>query len=100
VKTTVGLALFATMMMAGTVAAADVAAGQSRAAACAGCHGSSGIAGNPMWPNLAGQNAQYFIKQMQDFRDGRRSDPMMASFAAGVSDEDIENLAAYYASLD
>ena len=52
-----------------------------------------------MWPNLAGQQDQYMIKQMKAFRDGDRKDPVMAPMAAGLSDEDIANLAAYYAGL-
>jgi cytochrome c553 len=52
-----------------------------------------------VWPNLAGQNAAYLEKQMKDYRDGRRQDPIMASMATALSDTDIADLAAYYAGI-
>lgn len=79
--------------------AADAAAGKAKAAVCVACHGAAGISSNPLWPNLAGQKDQYLIKQMKAFRDGERKDPVMAPMAAGLSDADIANLAAYYAGL-
>jgi cytochrome c553 len=81
------------------LAAGSASAGKAKAGVCAGCHGPNGISVNPLWPNLAGQHAEYLAKQMKDFRDGRRTDPVMAPMAQGLTDEDIENLAAYYASL-
>ena len=78
--------------------AGDPAAGQSKAAACGACHGPTGVSSNPLWPNLAGQKDQYLIKQLKAFRDGQRQDPLMAPMAAALSDQDIEDLAAYYAS--
>ena len=51
-----------------------------------------------MWPNLKGQNEQYLIKQIKAFRDGTRNDPTMAPMVAALTDEDIANLAAFYAS--
>ncbi|MDX1459626.1 MAG: cytochrome c [Xanthomonadales bacterium] len=82
-----------------TSLAADIQAGKAKAATCVACHGAEGVSVNPMWPNLAGQKEAYLVKQMKDFRDGRRNDPVMAPMAKGLSDEDIANLAAYYASL-
>jgi cytochrome c553 len=78
--------------------AADAAAGKAKSATCAACHGADGNSANPMWPKLAGQHAPYLEKQMKDFRDGRRKDPVMAPMAAALSDADIANLAAYFAS--
>ncbi len=66
---------------------------------CAGCHGPDGISTNPLWPNVAGQKELYLIKAMRDYRDGTRSDPNMAAFAQTLSDQEIEDLAAYYAEL-
>ena len=66
---------------------------------CAGCHGPEGISTNPLWPNLAGQKEQYFIKTLKEYRDGTRPDPNMAALAQGLSDREIEDLAAYYAGL-
>ncbi len=79
--------------------AGDIAAGKAKAASCAGCHGPNGISSNPMWPNLAGQKAAYLAKQIKDFRDGKRKDPVMAPMVAGLTDADADNLAAYFASL-
>ncbi|MNF18324.1 Cytochrome c-552 [compost metagenome] len=53
----------------------------------------------PIYPNLAGQNAPYLLKQLKAFKDGQRKDPMMAPFMAPLTEADLENLAAYYASL-
>ena len=81
------------------LAAGDAAAGKARSGACAGCHGPDGNAANPAWPKLAGQHAGYLAKQLKDFKDGKtRKDPMMSGQAAGLSDQDMLDLAAYFAS--
>ncbi len=80
-------------------AAGDAAAGKAKSAICAACHGADGIAIAPMYPNLKGQQAAYLVKQLKDFRSGTRNDPVMSAQAKPLSDQDIENLAAYYASL-
>jgi len=79
--------------------AGDAAAGKTKAATCGACHGVNGISPNDIWPNLAGQKVGYLVAQLKAFRDGQRSNPMMAPMAAPLSDTDIDNLAAYYASL-
>jgi len=79
-------------------AAGDAAAGKSKSAVCAACHGADGNSANAMWPKLAGQHATYLVKQLKDFKSGARKDPMMAPMAKPLSDQDMENLAAYYAS--
>lgn len=79
--------------------AGDAAAGKSKSAMCAACHGAEGISSNDIWPNLAGQKPGYLIKQMKAFRDGDRKDPMMSPMAAALSDDDIANLAAFYSGL-
>lgn len=84
---------------AATANAADAAAGKAKSATCAACHGAAGISANPIWPNLAGQQPGYTAKQLKAFRDGQRNDPMMSGMAKPLSDADIANLAAYYASL-
>ena len=89
----------ALMDLSGSALAGDAVAGKSKAASCAGCHGATGVSNNPMWPNLAGQQAGYLAKQLRAFRDGSRSDPMMGPMAKPLSDADIDNLAAYYSSL-
>ena len=79
-------------------AAGDAAAGKAKSAVCAACHGANGNSSNPLWPNLAGQHAPYMVKQLKDFKSGARKDPVMAPMAAPLSDQDMENLAAYFAS--
>ena len=92
------LALLA-LATSANVQAGDAAAGKDKSALCSACHGVNGISPSPIWPNLAGQKDQYLIKQMKAFRDGGRKDPMMSPMAQGLSDADIDNLAAYYSSL-
>lgn len=80
-------------------AAGDIKAGQQKSAMCAGCHGPDGNSMIPMYPKLAGQGSHYIAKQLHDFKSGQRKDPIMSGMAAGLSDQDIVNLAAYYASV-
>lgn len=81
------------------MAAGDVAAGKARAASCMGCHGAQGISNVPTYPNLAGQKAAYTAKQLHAFKSGERKDPTMNAMSKPLSNADIDNLAAYYASL-
>ncbi len=76
--------------------AADPAAARSKAAQCAACHGADGIAVLPDAPNLAGQSEIYLVKSLKDYRSGARKHEQMTVMAKGLSDKDIENLAAYY----
>jgi len=82
-----------------TMAAGDVAAGKAKAASCMGCHGAQGISAVPTYPNLAGQKAAYTVKTLKAFKSGDRKDPTMNAMAKPLSNADIDNLAAYYASL-
>ncbi len=93
------LAVAATVMMASPAFAGDPAAGKSKSAMCAACHGAAGISAVPMYPNLAGQKEAYLAKQLKDFKSGSRKDPVMAPMAMALSDEDVANISAYYASL-
>ena len=81
------------------VAVGDADAGVAKAALCTACHGQNGISGNPLWPSLAGQQEAYLSKQIKAFRDGERTDVSMQPFVANLTDQDIEDLAAHYASL-
>ena len=76
--------------------AADAEAGKAKSAICAACHGADGNSSNPMWPSLAGQHASYTYKQLTDFKAGRRVNASMSGMVAGLSDDDMKNLAAYY----
>ncbi len=79
--------------------AGDVEAGKAKSVVCAACHGGEGISPTPVWPNLAGQKEQYLVAQITAFRDGTRQNAQMAPMVANLSDDDIANLSAYYASL-
>ncbi|WP_421241391.1 c-type cytochrome [Aeromonas enteropelogenes] len=79
--------------------AADIEAGKAKAAVCASCHGVAGKASVPVYPHLAGQQEAYLLKQLKAFKDGSRKEPLMVPFMAPLSEADMENLAAYYASL-
>ena len=81
-----------------TGVAADAAAGKSNSVVCSACHGADGNSMVPSFPKLAGQGEAYLIKQMQDIRDGARPVPTMAGQLDGKSDDDLADLAAYYAS--
>ncbi len=80
-------------------AAADIAAGQSRAEVCQACHGAQGVSENPEIPSLAGQQDKLLQWQLVFFRSGRRANKIMGPMAADLSDEDVRNLGAYFASL-
>ncbi len=83
----------------GQAKAADVEAGQAKAAACAACHGTNGVSRAPAIPSLAGQREKFLQWQLVFFRSGRRENAIMGPIASALSDEDIRNLGAYYASL-
>ncbi|MEY8216462.1 MAG: cytochrome c [Colwellia sp.] len=93
------IAVAATVMMVSPAFAGDAEAGKARSMMCSACHGVTGISAVPMYPNLAGQKEVYLAKQLKDFKSGKRNDPTMKGMAAGLSDADIANLAAYYSSL-
>ncbi len=80
------------------VAGGDAAAGKTKSATCAGCHGPDGNSANPLWPKLAGQHEKYLVKQLKDFKEGRRNDPTMAPMAAPLEEQDMADLAAFFSS--
>jgi len=94
-----GLIILCTFLFSPILSAADLEAGQQRASACFGCHGADGISLNPKYPNLAGQSAEYLVKQLNAFRSGIRNDPVMSPMAVLMSDADVENVSAYFAGL-
>ena len=99
-KITLLSALFGLSVLSTSVFAADAAAGKAKSAVCSACHGGNGIAQIPMYPNLAGQKEQYLVLQLKAFRDGGRKNMVMSPMSTGLSDTDIDNLAAYYAGLN
>lgn len=82
----------------GVYAAGDIEAGKAKSAACLACHGADGNSINPEWPSLAGQMQEYLVKQLQDFKSGARKNAIMAGMVAPLSQQDMEDLAVYFAS--
>jgi len=80
-------------------ASGDAKRGSALAAGCAGCHGAQGISPTDAFPNLAGLPADVIYKQLDDYRTGKRQNPIMQSMAAALSDQQIADLAAHFAAL-
>ena len=77
----------------------DVEAGHKKSAPCQVCHGARGISISPQFPNLAGQNADYLVAALKHYRNGRRKNPIMQAQAANLTQRDILDITAYFASL-
>ncbi|MBU6955635.1 cytochrome c [Hahella sp. HN01] len=89
-------------VMSNVSQSADAEAGKARAAVCAACHGANGKATIPMYPNLAGQNEQYLLGALKAYKNKERTGAqaiIMQGQVAALSDEDLANLAAYFANL-
>ena len=82
-----------------TAAVAATASPPPAAAICVACHGPRGIAVVPMYPNLAGQHADYLKREIAEYQHGGRKNPIMAGMAATIHDEDVATLANYYSRL-
>ena len=76
----------------------DVVKGQASYAVCASCHAADGNSGTPVNPKLAQQHPEYLVKQLQEFKSGKRANAVMAGFAAGLSEDDMKNIAFWLAS--
>ncbi|MBA3562463.1 MAG: cytochrome c4 [Gammaproteobacteria bacterium] len=83
-----------------TVAPATADRLPQQAAACVACHGETGVAPSPAFPTLAGQYADYLARTLREYKSGERQNAIMAGFAAQLGDEEIEELAAWYAGQD
>lgn len=95
-----GFIVAAAVLATPAAMAASIEAGKTKSAVCAGCHGADGNGGaDPTWPKLAGQDSAYLVKQMKDFKSGARKDAIMAGMVAGLSNADMADIGAYYASL-
>jgi cytochrome c553 len=78
--------------------AGDAAMGKSKSAVCAACHMADGNSVNPLWPKLAGQHEGYIVKQLKEFKSTARKDPIMLGQVAALTEEDMDNLAAYFST--
>jgi cytochrome c553 len=77
----------------------NVQTGEGKSIICSACHGPDGVSINQMWPNLAGQHTKYLIKELQDFKQGKsRNEPTMKAMVANLTDQDIEDIAAFYSA--
>ncbi len=92
------MSLLISMAFAPVQAGGDQEAGKVKSASCAACHGIDGNSVNPEWPKIGGQHAGYIIQQLRYFTDGERDNATMKGMVASLSEEDIMDLAAYYAS--
>ncbi len=86
---------------AGEAKATDprIALGRTKAIQCNVCHGANGITSAPLTPNIAGQQRDYFEEQLKNYRSGKRSHEVMSVIAKPLSDDDITNLAIWYAAM-
>jgi len=93
------MTLVALSAQANSLVDGSAEAGKAKAITCTACHGPAGNSVNPLWPNIAGQGAPYLLAQLQAFKAGTRSEPLMTSQAMLLSDQDMADLAAYFESL-
>lgn len=82
----------------GAWAGGDAAQGKEKSTVCATCHGEDGNSTIPANPRLAGQHESYLLRALQDYKSGARQNPVMAGFVAALSEQDMHDLAAYFAS--
>ena len=100
-KTLIAAAAIAMAAFLGTaVAAGDAAAGKAKFAVCAGCHGPTGAGNEALkYPKLAGRDAAFVAEQLRAFKSGARDNATMKAMTAGLNEADMDNLAAYVATL-
>ncbi len=97
-KSTTWATLLLLTISSGAIAAGDPAAGKAKAATCTACHGADGNSANPEWPSIAGQHASYIVAQLDAFKAERRVNALMYPVSAGLSQQDMEDLGAYFES--
>jgi len=93
-------AAFLAVALSGSALAGDPAAGKTKAAACAACHGANGISQAPNFPHLAGQYSDYIVRALKDYKNGKRKNPIMQGQVAQLSEKDMEDVAAYFSHMN
>jgi|TARA_B110000977_G_scaffold78491_1_gene105619 cytochrome c553 len=88
------------LISAQATAAGDAAAGEAKSQACAGCHGAAGVSAMTSFPILAGQFEDYLFNALSQYKSGGRKNAIMTGIAAGLSKQDMRDLAAYYTALE
>ncbi len=92
------LVLVISLLASSVVYAGDPAAGKEKSQACQACHGTDGNSPAPNFPKLAGQYQDYLLRTLIDYKSGARKNPIMSGQVAALSEQDMKDLAAYYAS--
>ncbi|TVO72512.1 c-type cytochrome [Sedimenticola selenatireducens] len=95
-KWLVSVSIVLAMVVSNAQAAGDAAAGKAKSGTCLACHGADGNSANAVWPKLAGQHPSYIKKQLQEFKAGARKNDLMSPMAMPLSDQDMDDLAAYF----
>lgn len=101
-KNAITLSLLAAALLlssSAALASGDPVAGKKKATTCFACHGEDGNAVDPQYPKLAGQYADYMAQALHEYKDGQRNNAIMKGFAAQLSDQDIQDITAYFSSL-
>ncbi len=95
-----GILVATAMLTAGpsVLAAGDVAAGKTKSAVCASCHGPQGVSPQPNFPIIAGQYQDYIVRALKDYKSGERENAIMKGFVTNLSEQDMKDLAAYFYS--
>jgi cytochrome c553 len=88
------------VLTASAIAGGNVAAGKEKSQTCVACHGESGISAVATFPNIAGQYEDYLYIALTSYKSGSRNNAIMSGIVAALNEQDMEDLAAYYASLD
>lgn len=96
---TLAAALVLGAVVSPAMAAGDAAVGKTKIAVCMACHGQDGRGTTPDYPHLAGQSEKYLVAAIKAYKSGARNNAIMKPMVAALADADIENVAAYYASL-
>ncbi|MCC5860485.1 MAG: cytochrome c4 [Gammaproteobacteria bacterium] len=95
-RTLIACALMGMAVTGAARAEGDPEAGQAKSLVCAACHGADGNSVNPEWPSLAGQHANYSVRQLQAYQNGLRNNVLMLGQVAGLSEQDMKDLSAFY----
>lgn len=97
-KWLVSVSILLAMAVGSAQAAGDAEAGKTKSATCLACHGVDGNSANAVWPKLAGQHPSYIKKQLREFKGGVRKNDLMSPMAMPLSEQDMDDLAAYFSS--
>ncbi len=95
-----GIGLLTTTLIASAQPIGNVEAGRDKSQTCIACHGATGASDNVAFPMLAGQHADYLLHALRAYKSGDRQNAIMNGQAAALSDEDMQDLAAFYAAQD